>query len=434
MGGAGQGGGGAAGIARETAATPGATVEDVLWRVWSASGLAERWSTQRDGPAARRPGPGRGGGAVRRGGPVHRPVARCADRGLPRPPRRAGAARRLPGRRPPTGARRCGCSPPTRPRGWSGTWSRCRGTGGGVARPAAAGQPARRRAAGRPARGSRRGAGRSDRPPCWTRSVDCSMWRSPGRVRHLLVSAVAPASVGEADGEAQPSRFLAELTGETGEPVVGPEVPARRWRRALTLPALVAELRTVVADRAEPLSRRRAAAAALARLAAAGVSGARPRPVVGVGAVVGRPAAGRRRASRCGSPPRHRVGAAVQPALVAGASRRGAAGDRGGGDGQPGARGGDAGRRRGGGSGCAPQVALGAVRRDRARGGVAGRAGAGAGGVYGGQAGPLAGEQPAPADRDRARVRGPARRRRAWSRPGRPVGGRRGRAGWWWST
>ena len=41
-------------IARETAATPGATVEDVLWRVWSASGLAERWSTQRDGEAADR--------------------------------------------------------------------------------------------------------------------------------------------------------------------------------------------------------------------------------------------------------------------------------------------------------------------------------------------------------------------------------------------
>jgi RecB family exonuclease len=44
----------------------------------------------------------------------------------------------------------------------------------------------------------------------------------------------------------------------------------------MTLPALVAELRTAVADPASPYPRRRAAAAQLARLAAAGVRGAHP--------------------------------------------------------------------------------------------------------------------------------------------------------------
>src|SRR5690606_27627223 len=46
--------------------------------------------------------------------------------------------------------------------------------------------------------------------------------------------------------------------------------------RALTLPALVAELRAATADPAAPPARRRAAAAQLARLAAAGVRGAHP--------------------------------------------------------------------------------------------------------------------------------------------------------------
>ncbi|MDP9814031.1 superfamily I DNA/RNA helicase, partial [Spirilliplanes yamanashiensis] len=54
------------------------------------------------------------------------------------------------------------------------------------------------------------------------------------------------------------------------------ELPVGALPRALTLPALVAELRTVVvAEDAEP-ARRRAAAAELARLAAAGVPGAHP--------------------------------------------------------------------------------------------------------------------------------------------------------------
>jgi RecB family exonuclease len=94
--------------------------------------------------------------------------------------------------------------------------------------------------------------------------------------RRLLVTAVLG---GEA--EEQPSRFLAELAGrhpgdagadgDGDGPVVGARLP-----RALTLPALVAELRTVVADEGAAAGRRRAAARQLARLAAAGVPGAHP--------------------------------------------------------------------------------------------------------------------------------------------------------------
>ncbi|WP_407940444.1 ATP-dependent helicase [Micromonospora auratinigra] len=166
------------------------------------------------------------------------------------------------------------------------------------------------------------------------------------RARHrLLVSAVASAAVGGDDHEEQPSRFLHELAageppaiGGGGSAPAGPDgsgpdrsgpdrsgpdrsgpdrsgpdrsgpdrsgpdrsgpdrsrpdgpVPVRDEHgqdptptvlpvtlppRGLTLSALVAELRTAVVDPAAPVTRRRAAAAELARLAAAGVAGAHP--------------------------------------------------------------------------------------------------------------------------------------------------------------
>ncbi|MEU2610447.1 ATP-dependent DNA helicase, partial [Micromonospora sp. NPDC007271] len=150
------------------------------------------------------------------------------------------------------------------------------------------------------------------------------------RARHrLLVTAVASAAVGGDDHEEQPSRFLHELgAGEPpatggGAAPAGPDpaprptgpaaarpgegaTPGRRRQdrprpdgpvptvdedpqdappaalpvtlppRGLTLSALVAELRTAVVDPAAPPSRRHAAAAELARLAAAGVPGAHP--------------------------------------------------------------------------------------------------------------------------------------------------------------
>ncbi|SCG34055.1 Superfamily I DNA or RNA helicase [Micromonospora halophytica] len=122
--------------------------------------------------------------------------------------------------------------------------------------------------------------------------------------RRLLVTAVASAAVGGDDHEEQPSRFLHEL-GPSGPIAPGPggptppgsgpsttgatvrtaddadddrprELPVGRPPRALTLSALVAELRTAVTDPAASVTRRRAAAAELARLAAAGIPGAHP--------------------------------------------------------------------------------------------------------------------------------------------------------------
>jgi RecB family exonuclease len=75
---------------------------------------------------------------------------------------------------------------------------------------------------------------------------------------------------------------VAERPGDGGataaeeEPDRPRTLPVSRPPRALTLPALVAELRTAVSDPAASYARRRAAAAELARLAAAGVAGAHP--------------------------------------------------------------------------------------------------------------------------------------------------------------
>ncbi|MFI7428730.1 ATP-dependent helicase [Micromonospora sp. NPDC049836] len=82
----------------------------------------------------------------------------------------------------------------------------------------------------------------------------------------------------------------AALAGSPPQPAEGPvptgdddpqdglpgALPVTLPPRGLTLSALVAELRTAVTDPAAPISRRRAAAAELARLAAAGVPGAHP--------------------------------------------------------------------------------------------------------------------------------------------------------------
>ncbi|WP_230415173.1 RecB family exonuclease [Micromonospora tarapacensis] len=83
------------------------------------------------------------------------------------------------------------------------------------------------------------------------------------------VPAAGPPDRGPAAGPAP--------TGEGHAGAAGPrKLPLSRPPRALTLPALVAELRTAVVDPAAPPARRHAAAAELARLAAAGVSGAHP--------------------------------------------------------------------------------------------------------------------------------------------------------------
>jgi superfamily I DNA/RNA helicase/RecB family exonuclease len=86
--------------------------------------------------------------------------------------------------------------------------------------------------------------------------------------RTLLVSAVR----GE---DEQPSRFLDELDGTVSDPDAV-ERPIRRPERGLLLADLVGELRRVVTSVDEELGRRQRAAQQLARLATAGVPGADP--------------------------------------------------------------------------------------------------------------------------------------------------------------
>ena len=85
------------------------------------------------------------------------------------------------------------------------------------------------------------------------------------RARHTLVVT----AVGGADAEQRPSRFLGEMGVGAPEPV-GTGV---RW---LSLPSLVADLRSVVTDQTAPGALRDAAAVHLARLAEEGVRGADP--------------------------------------------------------------------------------------------------------------------------------------------------------------
>ncbi|HEY2764069.1 MAG TPA: ATP-dependent DNA helicase [Pseudonocardiaceae bacterium] len=91
--------------------------------------------------------------------------------------------------------------------------------------------------------------------------------------RRLLVSAVR----GE---DEQPSRFLDELAGTD---TALEERPVATRSRGLSLPELVAELRRVCCDPEQDRAGRRRAAAGLARLAAAGVPGAHPASWYGLG-------------------------------------------------------------------------------------------------------------------------------------------------------
>jgi superfamily I DNA/RNA helicase/RecB family exonuclease len=86
--------------------------------------------------------------------------------------------------------------------------------------------------------------------------------------RRLVVTAV-----GGDDTEDRPSRFLRELAGDD----VAIDRVAGTQARWLSLPALVASLRSAAADVTRPDELRAAAAAQLARLAAEGVRGAHPR-------------------------------------------------------------------------------------------------------------------------------------------------------------
>ncbi|MET8264332.1 ATP-dependent helicase [Micromonospora arida] len=350
-------------IAREAAARPGATAEDVLWAVWHASGLAERWA-----------------GAINQGRPeagegdlARRRRAEAADRDLDAVLVLFDAAARFTDRLP--GARTevfldhvlaqdlpADTIAPTADRGAAVRLLTAHAAKGlewdlvAVAGVQEGIWPDLR------LRGSLLGSERLV-DVLAGRSVDGATVANVvgqtsalldeerrlfhvaiSRARHrLLVSAVASAAVGGDDHEEQPSRFLHELgpstppptppstpptpptapgppptlpstpstlpaapgprpgprtepssdgtggsggtrgsggaaVGETGdeEPDRPGALPVTRPPRALTLPALVAELRTAITDPVAPAARRRAAAAELARLAAAGVPGAHP--------------------------------------------------------------------------------------------------------------------------------------------------------------
>ncbi|HET6211884.1 MAG TPA: PD-(D/E)XK nuclease family protein, partial [Micromonosporaceae bacterium] len=293
------------GLAASTAARPAATVEDVLWAVWRASGLAERWGRASASTNA--------GGA---GADEHRAAA--ADRDLDSVVTLFDAAARFADRLP--GARTevfldhvlgqdlpADSIAPTADRGeavriltahaakgseWDvvaiagvqeGVWPdlRLRGTLLGS-------ETLVDVAAGRVSQG----------PGVFAAGQTVALLDEERRLfyvaasrarRRLLVTAVASGSTGEADGEEQPSRFLDEIaraasppaeqdgTDEPAEPPDQPDVRSpTRLPRALTLPALVAELRTAVTDRGSSRARRHAAAGQLAELAAAGVRGADP--------------------------------------------------------------------------------------------------------------------------------------------------------------
>jgi superfamily I DNA/RNA helicase/RecB family exonuclease len=87
------------------------------------------------------------------------------------------------------------------------------------------------------------------------------------RARRLLVVTAA----GGDEADQRPSRFLAELAGDDTQ--IQRAGGTTRW---LSLPVLVADLRRVVADPSRPRPLREAAASQLARLAEAGVRGADP--------------------------------------------------------------------------------------------------------------------------------------------------------------
>jgi superfamily I DNA/RNA helicase/RecB family exonuclease len=285
--------------ARRAAEAPGATVEDVLWAVWRATGLAERWSA-----------------AALRAGEADPARAESAERDLDAVVALFDAAARftdrLPGARPQVFLDHVQSQElpadtlaPTAERGeavrlltvhaakgleWDvvalpgvqeGVWPdlRLRGSllGSELLVDVHAG----------------RDVGAVGQTSALLDEERRLFYVAVTRARgHLLVSAVAATSVGESEGEEQPSRFLRELANadpvpavDDGEPEAGTAGPdhehfwidsSGRVPRGLTLPALVAELRTAAVDATAPAAHRRAAAAQLARLAAAGVAGADP--------------------------------------------------------------------------------------------------------------------------------------------------------------
>ena len=218
--------------AREAAGRPAATAEDVLWAVWRASGLADRWAAAS----------ARGG---RRGATADRDLdavlvlfdaaARFTDR-LPGARIEAFLDHLLDQQLPadtlaPTRrsrARRCGSSPPTRPRAWSGISSSspaCR-RGSGRTCGCVAACSARSGWSTSPPAGAAGGSARHRSSALLDEERRLFYVATTRARRALLVTAVDPSTTGSG-GEEQPSRFLSELAGAESAPTdPEPSTPA----------------------------------------------------------------------------------------------------------------------------------------------------------------------------------------------------------------
>jgi superfamily I DNA/RNA helicase/RecB family exonuclease len=272
---------------RRTAAQPEATIEDVLWALWSVTRLADRWSAE----SAR--GGSRGATADRDLDAVvalFETAARFVDR---MPGARAEVfldhvlGQELPGDSlAPTADRgaavRILTAHAAKGLEWDvvviagvqeGLWPdlRLRGTVMGAERlvdyvSGRAGVPAGPEDPAGAGLGARAGIA-SQTAALLDEERRLFYVAATRACRRLIVTAVH-----SGDGEEQPSRFLAELVPSDGDA----EPEATRLPRALTLGALVAELRAALVDEAAPADRRDAAAVQLRRLADAGVRGADP--------------------------------------------------------------------------------------------------------------------------------------------------------------
>ncbi|GHJ50202.1 DNA helicase [Catellatospora sp. TT07R-123] len=275
--------------AREAAARPGATAEEVLWAVWRATGLAERWAGVATSPALGLDQQRRAETADRDldavlvlfdaagrftdrlpGARIDTFLDHVADQQLPADSLAAsgdrGEAVRL---LTAHGAKGLEWDVVVVAGVQEGVWPDLRLRGSLLGSEQLVDEVAQRALAGERAQRVAQTAA------LLTEERRLFYVAATRARRRLVVTAVDSGAVGGADGEDRPSRFLFELAPpvKVDEDEVA-ELELARPPRALTLPALVAELRAAVVGPDGP--RRHAAARELARLAAAGIPGAHP--------------------------------------------------------------------------------------------------------------------------------------------------------------